>query len=154
MHLGPDPCVKSLADALEEERDLDFASDYSWQEASLATTWTLRPDRDLVSKMFLLNQLNLKQVQHQDSVIFSGILQQVWPKFHFRTMPKWKRVWAWVSSSDEECPDRHQIKKSHQTRLSNDAMETLSLPHAALLPIRSIHPSGQTLPKESKVFCF
>lgn len=67
MHLCPDPCVKSLADALEE-RDLDgkslfimyFASDYSWQEASLATTWTLRPDRDLVSKMFLLNQLNLK----------------------------------------------------------------------------------------------
>lgn len=86
------------------------------------------------------------------SVIFIGFVQQVWPKFDFRIMPKWKRVWAWVSSSDEECPDRHQVKKSHHARWSKDAMETLPYPCTTLLPIRSDHPSDKTLSTESNAF--
>lgn len=42
-----------------------FASFYSRQEVSMGTTWTLRPDWDLVSKIFFMNQLYVKQLQHQ-----------------------------------------------------------------------------------------
>jgi hypothetical protein len=55
-------------------------------------------------------------------------------------MPKWKRVWAWVSSSDDEVPDRHQVKKSHQPRMSEfKAMESGELKSelSASLPIQS-----------------
>ena len=35
---------------------------------------------------------------------------------------KWKRVWALVSSSDEEAPDRHHICKPHHLQCRKESL--------------------------------